>query len=91
MSHPSETAATGVILVVSIIAALLLFTALRARKRSGNSRLLYVAGAFAVFVIKGLVVTYALVSSVIGHEHLELVSSLFDLGVITLLALPLFR
>ncbi len=91
MAHPSEIAATAVVLVVAAIAVALTIIAVRAQRRSGNPRLRLVATAFAMLAIKGLLVAAALQWGFIGHEHLELVSSLFDLAVVVLLALPLLR
>lgn len=91
MAHPSETAATVVVLVVALIALALAVTAFRASARSGNVRLRFVGAAFSTLAFKGLLVAYSLQTGFIGHEHLELVSSLFDLAVVGLLVYPLLR
>lgn len=91
MAHPGETAAMIIISIVAVIALFLTVTAWRSAHRTGNRRLLLVTGAFGALGIKGLLVAYSLQTEMIGHETLEWVSSLFDLVVVILLALPLLR
>lgn len=80
-----------VILLVAAISIALGVIASRAVARTGNKKLWYLMAAFAVLALKGLLVAFALFTEAIEHQHLELVSSLFDLGVVTLLVLPLLK
>lgn len=80
-----------VILVVATISIGLGVIASRAATRSGNNRLWFLTAAFGVMALKGLLVAYALFAQAIAHQHLELVSSLFDLTVVLLLVLPLVK
>ncbi len=91
MAHPSETAAMVVVLFVAIIAMVLTILAFRAAHRADNPRLRYVGAAFATLAAKGLVVAIALQTQFIGHEHLELVSALFDLVLVLFLVAPFLR
>jgi hypothetical protein len=91
MAHPGESAATIIVIVVSIVSLVMAAIAVRSLRRTGNRRLAYVASAFATFAVKGVVVAWALQSSTIQHEHLEVVSALFDLVTIVLLVIPIFR
>ena len=91
MAHPSETLAMLVVAFVAAIAFLLALIAYRAKIRTDNRALLFLVGAFALLAVKGILVAVALPTHIIGHENLELVSALFDLGVVALIAWPLLR
>lgn len=91
MTHPAEDVAVVVILIVAVIALFLTTMAYRSVRRSGNKRLLFVTGAFGLLAIRGFLVAYSMPSHFIEHGMLELVSSIFDLAIVVLLALPLFR
>ncbi len=91
MAHPGELAAAGTVFVVAAVAAVLLVITWRARQRTQSRSLTFVAAAFALFVVKGIVVGASLLSGMIRHEHLEVVSALFDLGIVVLLVWPLIR
>ena len=80
-----------VILVVSAISIGLGILASRAVARTGNRKLWFLAAAFGVMALKGLLVAYALIAHAVAHQHLELISSLFDLVIVTLLVLPLLK
>ncbi len=80
-----------VVLFVALIATVLTVVAFRAAYRADNPRLRYVGAAFATLATKGILVAVALQTEAIGHEHLELVSSLFDLLLVVFLVLPLIR
>lgn len=91
MAHPSEIAATIVVLVVAAITLFLTVVAGMAANRTGNRKLWYLGGAFGLFAIKSALTAWALQTGGIGHEHLELVLSGFDLGIVILLVIPLIR
>ncbi len=91
MAHPSEIAASVIVLVVAGVALGLAALAWQSRRRTGDNRLTFVAGAFALLATKSIIVAVSLNNGMIGHQHLELLAALFDLGVVTLLALPLVR
>ena len=91
MTHPGELAASAIVLVVAIIAAALTWVALRAQRRTSSRSLGFVAAAFGLFALKGLVVSVALWNDMLAHQHLEVVSALFDLGIVVLLFWPILR
>lgn len=85
---------------VAAISLGLTFLALRARQRTGSSRLLYVAWAFFLFAVKSALTTFALLQDpehpvdgglTLGHGHLEFLGAAFDLGIVALLAAPFIR
>jgi len=76
------------ILVISI--ALLLITIL-ALRRTEEKRLRFVAGAFALFFVKGFVTALAIFTELIGIELLILLTSVLDLIILLLVFLPFLR
>lgn len=74
--------------VVGLIALAMLVLALRARRRSGNRKLGFVAAAFFVFLAKSLFSAYNVQTHVVPHDGIELWLSVFDLVIIGLLFLP---
>lgn len=91
MTHPGEVVSSVIVLVVSAIAFVLAVLAYKAMQRTHSRSLRFVVAAFGLFVLKGLVVGIALLTDTIRHEHLEVVSSLFDLGIVVLLIWPVLR
>lgn len=91
MAHPGEHAASAIVIVVAIVAMVLTWVAFRAQQRTGARSLRFVVAAFGLFAAKGIVVALALWQHSIGHEHLEVVSALFDLGIVVLLIWPIVR
>jgi hypothetical protein len=82
---------SAVSLVVGLVALGLCVLALRARARSGNRQLMFVGAAFALFVAKSVFSALDVASPLphpVPHDYLELVLSLFDLGIIALLVMP---
>jgi hypothetical protein len=75
-------------LVVGLIALVMAVLALRARGRSGNRKLLCVAAAFGLFVVKSVFSAYNVQTHAVPHDLIELGLSLFDLAIIGLLFLP---
>ncbi|MCA1812625.1 MAG: hypothetical protein LC624_01585 [Halobacteriales archaeon] len=78
--------------VVGLIALALAVLAWRARSRSGNAQLAFVAAAFAVFAAKSAFSAWDVATPSphpVPHDELELVLSVFDLAIIVLLCLPL--
>ncbi|MHB8634429.1 MAG: hypothetical protein ACYDBQ_10790 [Thermoplasmatota archaeon] len=89
------------LVVVAGVAALsltLVVLAGRARRRTGNRKLTYVAAAFALFFVKSALTSYGLwlayravpvnPGSPLAHGNLELVNSVLDLGIVALLFAP---
>lgn len=74
--------------VVGLVAALLVVLAVRARRRSGNPQLAYVAGAFGVFVARSAFSAYNVQTHAVPHDEIELVLSLLDLLILILLCIP---
>lgn len=75
--------------LVGLISLGLAGLALRARGRSGNRQLGFVAGAFLLFAAKSVFSAYNVWTHDIAHDAIELVLSLFDLVILGLLVLPL--
>lgn len=86
--HPSEQAAVVLILVASAITLVLTAMAAAAWRRTRNGKLLWVMAAFALFCLKGVATAAALAYHAVGHEHLELIGSGFDLVIVALLIGP---
>lgn len=86
MSHPLPTA---VLSVVTVAMLFLTGLALRSWRRSGNARLAFVAAAFGLFAFKSALTAYALFTGAVPHEALELLNSVFDLGIAALLIAPI--
>lgn len=75
-------------IVVGLIALLMAGLAWRARVRSGNRRLAFVAAAFALFFARSLFSAYNVLTHFIAHDFIELYLSIFDLAILVLLFLP---
>jgi hypothetical protein len=82
VSHPLP------VLAVGLVMAFLSGMALRAWSRSRNRILLFVCAAFAVFALKEFVTAFALYAKRPGHEDLELLGTILDLGIAALLVAP---
>jgi len=87
MVHIHEVSA-GFMLLSAIIGATLMGFAIGSYRRSHLPGLAFVAGAFFLFTLKSLIVGYSLYSGAIGHEHLELVDAIGDLGTVLLFLVP---
>lgn len=88
MAHPNESTAVAIIVVVALVSLLLTLLAAAAWRRTGNRKLAFVTGAFAVFFAKSVLTAYSVHTGFIAHEELELVGSLGDLLVVLLLVAP---
>lgn len=84
----SHTAAIAVIIVVAVVSLALSVLAARAWRTTGNRKLAFVTVAFWTFFAKSVLTAYALHTSAIGHEDLELIGSGFDLAIVLLLIAP---
>ena len=91
MAHPSELAAAGIVFLVAVVAAVLAALAWRAAQRTESRSLRFVAAAFAVLVTKQVIVGIALLTEIIHHQHLEVMSAVFDLDLVALLIWPIVR
>jgi hypothetical protein len=78
----------SIILIVAIISLTLSMITYFAYLRLKNAKLLFVFLAFLLFFIKGVYVSSAILYDFVGHEHLELHSSLFDLLIVAMLFIP---
>lgn len=88
MSHPF---ATGSLIAVAVLSAVLAALAYRAYLATGRRPLLFVMGAFFLFAVKGGLTAWALATDSIGHEVLEVVGGGFDLAIVLLLVAPFLR
>lgn len=88
-TDPSHVAAVGFALVAILAAALLWFT-VRSYRATGNWRLLFIAIAFFVFLVKSVLFTWNELNwpHPIDHEIVLVVVSAFDLIVIVLILVP---
>lgn len=91
MGHPSELAAAAIVFVVAAIAIVLTVVAARAAQRNESRSLRFVTLAFGLFALKQVIVGLALLTEFIGHQHLEVASAVFDLGIVGLLIWPIIR
>lgn len=79
----------GVSALVAVLAFVLAGLAFRAAARRANPALRLVAIAFVVFGAKNAFSAYNVLTHVVPHDAIELVLSLFDLGLLLLLFAPL--
>ena len=85
MSHPLGA---GLSLTVGVIASALTLLAFLAYRRNQDRRLLFVAGAFAAFALKGVLTFVDWATGFIGHTGMAIASSSLDLVVVMLLVAP---
>lgn len=74
--------------IVSIVAAVsfaLMVLTYLAAKRTAQTRVYVVALAFGVHFVKATIVAWALFTASLGHETLEILEGVFDLGMVLLL------
>jgi hypothetical protein len=88
MVHITEVSA-GFSALSGLIGIGLLIFAVRAYLRTRERMFAFLVGAFLVFSFKAFLVSYSLLTNVIGHETLELVDAVGDLGTVALLLAPL--
>lgn len=88
MAHVGENLVDYVIIAVGILALALTALALGAWRRTGDRRLLFVAAAFGIVVIKQVMTVYSIAYETIGHQDLEMYNSVLDLGVMGALVAP---
>jgi hypothetical protein len=69
---------------VSVFALALTGIALVAFRRSGDSHLIFLAAAFAVFFLKGLLLTIFLFANAMGPAEIFLLSGFLDLVILSL-------
>ncbi len=91
MAHPSETVAGALVFVAAAVALVLCMIAFRAQRRTGSRGLTFLVAAFALFALKSVLVGIALLTEIVGHQHLEVVSAAFDLAILGLLIWPIIR
>lgn len=75
--------------VVASVSAVVAIASWRAMVRTGNRHIGFVAGAFALLSLKGIVKAYVLAGGQGEPAELEFVFSLVDLAVVGLVAWPL--
>jgi hypothetical protein len=56
--------------------------------RLGQGKIKFVAAAFGVHFVKSTIVAFGLFTGSLGHEVLEVIEAVFDLTMVTLLAIP---
>lgn len=88
MVHIVEVSA-GFSVLSGLIGLGLLVFASRAYLRTRETTFAFLMGAFTIFSFKAFLVGYALWTNAIGHETLELVDAIGDLGTMALLLAPL--
>lgn len=88
MVHIVEVSA-GFSVLSGLIGLGLLIFAVRAYLRSRETMFAFLIGAFMVFSFKAFFVGYALWTGSIGHETLELLDAVGDLGTVALLLAPM--
>lgn len=75
----------GIVALVAAVSLVLMLLTYLAAKRTGQTRIYVVALAFGVHFVKATIVAWALFSQSLGHEALEILEALFDLGMVLLL------
>lgn len=88
MSHPLGA---GLSLSVGIIATGLAILAYMAYQRSQDKRILFVASAFGLFAIKGILQFVDWRTNFMGHNAMEIVATSMDFGVVLLLVAPFLK
>lgn len=78
---------TVVTIAAAVSLALTILTYLAA-VRTGHQKVKFVSAAFGVHFVKSSIVAFGLFTGSIGHEILEVVEAVFDLTMVTLLAIP---
>jgi hypothetical protein len=91
MTHEFGSLAPVVISIVGAVCVMLVIIGIGAWRRTGENRLLWLVAAFSLFAVKSFLNAWALTTGAIQHEHLELVSSLFDLAIVACIVAPLLR
>lgn len=86
---PLTTASAAVSILVALLALVLSWLGLAAARKRGNRSLYWVSMAFLVFTAKNVFSAVNVTTHQVPHDAIELVLSLFDLGIIALLFLPL--
>lgn len=81
----------GTSVLVALLAFVLAAIAFAAMRRRGNRDLFWVALAFLVFGVKNVFSAVNVVGHYVKHDGIELVLSLFDLGLLLLLLVPFLR
>lgn len=89
MLHIAEASAAfmGISGTISIV---LLAIAVKAYRQTKDAAMVFLAGAFTLFALKSFLVGYSLLTGLIGHQTLELVDAVGDLGTILLIVVPVF-
>ncbi|MGB1697483.1 MAG: hypothetical protein ACPHK8_03700 [Thermoplasmatota archaeon] len=87
----SDITSSLIVLTVGLVSLGLAVMGALGAKKTGDNRLWFVAGAFSVFAIKGLLTSFALLTESIGHETLETLGAMMELVAVVLLVLPFAR
>lgn len=87
MAWLTTFSSTIVTIAAAVSLALTIVTYLAA-VRTGHKKVKFVSAAFGVHFVKSSIVAYGLFTGSIGHEILEVVEAVFDLTMVTLLAIP---
>lgn len=83
------TVSAGVSVLVALLALAMAAIAFSAAEKRGNRALKAVGFAFLIFMAKNLFSAYNVVFHAVPHDAIELILSLFDLGLLALLFSPL--
>lgn len=77
-----------VVALVAIVSYTLMVLTWIAANRTGHTRIRFVSAAFGVHGVKSTFIAIALLTQLVEHELLEMIEALFDLVMVTLLAIP---
>ena len=80
-----STVSGSIVAVVAAVSLVLMLLTYLAAKRTMQTRIYVVALAFGVHFLKATFVAWALFTQTLGHEVLEIVEAVFDLGMVLLL------
>lgn len=80
-----STISASIVAIVAAVSLVLMLLTYLAARRAGQTRIYLVALAFGVHFVKAIVVAWALFTQSLGHEVLEVLEALFDLGMVVLM------
>lgn len=85
-----QTMSASFSVLSGIIGLTLLLLSLRAFRANRDPTMAFLTGAFTLFSLKSFFVAYSVGTGAVGHEVLELIDAVGDLGTILLMVAPTF-
>lgn len=85
-----QTMSVGFSVISALVGLALVTLSLRAFGANRDPAMGFLTGAFTLFSLKSFFVAYSVGTGAVGHEVLELVDAVGDLGTVLLLVVPTF-